>query len=288
MEFSRSILDIIQERTSWRTYASDPIPAETLKDLTQHFTDPLLTGPFNSEARLRFEIFSFPEINPAEKRKLGTYGLISGAHTFIVGAINKFKYAWVAYGYAFEWIILKATDLGLGTCWLGGTFNRSEFAERIQLKEEEWLPAISPLGLMKDRTLKERVIRWAVKAKNRKPWLDMFMYNTFTQPLTPELADVYKTPLKMVRLGPSTANLQPWRILLDSNTHQWHFYLTPRTPQSHDRFTTLFHLDIGIAMCHFELACRQLNLPGTWQIYSQSEIPNIPSLQYIISWNTQM
>lgn len=31
---------------------------------------------------------------------------------------------------------VKCADLGLGTAWLGGTFNKSKFAEAINLKEK--------------------------------------------------------------------------------------------------------------------------------------------------------
>ena len=35
------------------------------------------------------------------------------------------------FGYVFEWLILRATDLGLATCWLGGTFKRGAFGQAV-------------------------------------------------------------------------------------------------------------------------------------------------------------
>lgn len=43
-----------------------------------------------------------------------------GAHTYIVGAVEKSKDCDLnieAYGYCYEKIILEATRLGLQTCW---------------------------------------------------------------------------------------------------------------------------------------------------------------------------
>lgn len=51
-----------------------------------------------------------------------------------------------ALGYSFESLILYATSLGLGTCWLGGTFDHSGFASAMDLKEGYLFPAISPIG----------------------------------------------------------------------------------------------------------------------------------------------
>ena len=41
------------------------------------------------------------------------------------------------FGYLMERVILYATALGLGTCWLGGTLTKSSFAEKIDLRAGE-------------------------------------------------------------------------------------------------------------------------------------------------------
>jgi len=41
--------------------------------------------------------------------------------------------------YCFEQVILFCTSLGLGTCWLGGTFNKSNFAAQVDLQPGEIL-----------------------------------------------------------------------------------------------------------------------------------------------------
>ena len=48
------------------------------------------------------------------------------------------------FGYTMERIILFATDLGLGTCWLGGSFTKSRFAEKISANGSERVPAEAP------------------------------------------------------------------------------------------------------------------------------------------------
>jgi hypothetical protein len=79
-------------------------------------------------------------------KNLTTYGVIKGTRQFIVGTAERQSKAMEDYGYCMERNILKATSLGLGTCRLGGTFKRSGFADKIGIKENELLPAISPVG----------------------------------------------------------------------------------------------------------------------------------------------
>jgi len=52
----------------------------------------------------------------------------------------------VDLGYCLEKVVLEVTALGLGSCWLGGTFRRSRFARRIKLADDELLPVVIPLG----------------------------------------------------------------------------------------------------------------------------------------------
>ncbi|WP_455465255.1 nitroreductase family protein, partial [Candidatus Hodarchaeum mangrovi] len=77
--------------------------------------------------------------------KLGTYGFIQGAHTFLIGIMTQMDFDHEHLGYTFENLILYSTYIGLGSCWLGGTFHRASFASIIHLLEDETIPAIAPI-----------------------------------------------------------------------------------------------------------------------------------------------
>lgn len=64
---------------------------------------------------------------------------------FLYYLINFYLYL-IALGYSLEKVILYCTSLGLGTVWLGGTFNKGNFAKAVNLKENEILPIVSPVG----------------------------------------------------------------------------------------------------------------------------------------------
>jgi len=86
-----------------------------------------------------------------------------------------------------------------------------------------------------------------------------------------------------VRMGPSASNKQPWRVVKEKHTDVFHFYIS-RTPGYGERYPdiSLQDIDMGIAMCHFEVALQEMNLKGSWQ--NVNSAPAQSALEYIVSW----
>jgi hypothetical protein len=279
MRNGMSIIETIKERISCRTYSDRPIEpdkAETLKTFLKENT----ISPFGSE--IRFQLLDFTEPGMGETRMRGTYGVIKGARQFMAGAVRNRPKAMEDYGYCMEKNILKATSLGLGTCWLGGTFNRTGFAEKIKIVDGELLPAVSPVGYSSDRrSLVDRFFRFSAGSDKRKSWHELFFDGNIDNPLQKESAGPYETALACLRIGPSASNMQPWRIIKDNNI--LHFYLKrTRGYNSVLGDIKLQNMDMGIAMCHFELSSAALGLRGNWQVND----PRIQAgeMEYIASW----
>jgi hypothetical protein len=170
--------------------------------------------------------------------------------------------------------------LGLGTCWLGGTFQLGRFAQAIGLQEGELLPTISPVGYpAQQKSFTERMIRWSAGSDNRKPWSDIFFAGNFSQSLTQSQAGKYAEALENLRLAPSTSNKQPWRILRDVKQNTFHFYLSRAFGYNLMRNVSLQDIDLGIAICHFALTVQEIGIMGRWQIDAAS-----PKEKYIATW----
>jgi nitroreductase len=265
-----SVSETIRKRSSWRTYIKKPLNKDDLHELEKFISSDIDT-PFGNTPR--FKVIE----KKSESRQLGTYGFIHGATNFIIGAVSDAPMAVEDYGYALERLILKATEMGLGTCWLGGTFNRTAFGETIGLVDSELMPAITPVGYVKEeRRLTERVMRWAVKANVRKPWSDLF-FDSDISFLSSDAAGVYGEAFENVRLGPSASNGQPWRLVLDGE--KVHFYAMGVRTKT---YSPMKRLDMGIAFCHFELTMKEKCVLGQWSV-SNPEITN--SFSYIATWN---
>lgn len=275
------VIEAIKRRVSVRTYADQAIEEEKKQRIisllhTNH------KGPFGN--RVRFDLIDFSEIERSEIKKLGTYGFITGAKMYIVSAAKRDHGAMEDVGYCFEKVILAATSLGLGTCWLGGTFKRASFAKRISVSDDEIVPVISPIGYArKKRTVKEMTIRRFAKSDRRKPWEELFFDVNTNIPLSKDASGKYITPLECVRLGPSASNNQPWRIIRQKDHGTFHFCL--KRTRGYDmifRGVDLQRIDMGIAMCHFELAAKETGITGIWEV--EEPRPDVRDIQYTVSW----
>jgi len=212
--------------------------------------------------------------------KLGTYGIISGAKAYLIGLLDQQEKDALTFGELFEQLILKATDLGLDTCWLGGTFRKSDLFQSIEIGDREMIAMISPLGYRKgNKRIFESAMRVVIGADRRKPWSELFFNENQSTPLDSVVAGQYAVPLEMVRLGPSASNKQPWRVILSQGSY--HFYLQ-RTPGYGLPGFDIQMNDIGIAKCHFELSAQEADLNGEWQILADLEVPS--GWTYACSW----
>ncbi|MGI5864675.1 MAG: nitroreductase family protein [Myxococcales bacterium] len=267
MQTTRPIADLIRARTSWRAYLSEPIEESKKQRLREEMSSVVAEVPFGT--RLRFELIELPELDPKALRALGTYGFIKGARSFLAGTAGEGERRFEDYGFALESLILLATDLGLGTCWLGGSFSNSAFASQLGAGPGEMVPAVSPIGYATDqRAMRDRVIRLVAGSKSRKPWEELFFSEELGRPLAPAEAGPYAEVLELVRLAPSASNKQPWRIVRARGGEAFHLLLE-RTLGYNEGFlrfgkADLQRLDMGIALCHFERAAREAGLPGRW------------------------
>ncbi|MGE5844209.1 MAG: nitroreductase family protein [Syntrophaceae bacterium] len=277
-----SPIETIQKRVSCRTFDGKPIDVnvkETLREFMQSNT----RGPFGNP--LRFELIDLTEAERAELKSLGTYGVIKGASLFIAGAVTRGARAMEDFGFGMERNILFAASLGLGTCWLGGTLNRAGFARKIGLTAQELMPAISPVGYPDEkRSLTDRAFRFMAKSDRRKPWEELFFDGRPGNPLVKGKTGAFEQALESVRIGPSASNRQPWRVVREGTS--CHFFLQ-RTP-GYDKMTgevKLQDVDMGIALCHFELAAGELGARGKWSEARPSfgEV----TWEYVVSWTVE-
>jgi len=281
-----AIADVIRARSSWRSYDGRPLePADRAR--LEEFTAALEAGPFGGGVRL--QLVEASEGDRAELKALGTYGIVRGARTFLAGAVGRRPMDMEDYGYAFERAVLHATALGLGTCWLGASFNRSGFARAINLGKNEILPAVSPVGYVAARrTAVDGVTRFFARSKKRKPWEELFFDGAFGRPLSREAAGPYAEVLDMVRLAPSASNRQPWRVVRGPGD-VFHLFIR-RTPGYNSKLINapggdLQRLDMGIACCHFELTARELGLAGKWERLEPPPRLELPErTTYVASW----
>jgi hypothetical protein len=169
-----------------------------------------------------------------------------------------------------EEAVLRATDLGLGTCWLGGFFQKSRFAAKAGAADEGSVPAVVSVGYCADEAGSGGFFGRLSRRSTRLPPESLFFSGGFDRALPADEAGPFAPALGSVRQAPSASNKQPWRIVRQGG--RWHFYLRRTKGYNTGMLSRLFgqadlqRVDMGIAMCHFELAAREAGLAGAWEL----------------------
>lgn len=277
MKYSARIQELIQKRKSVRSYQDKGIEAEKKEALIRVMNE-------LSKDNYRFKLIDFEFEQGA---KLGTYGMIKGAKAYIVGIMNKGKgsdvYTSFDFGSDFEKIVLKATDLGLGTCWLAATFNSSDVSKLVELQDNEHVVMVSPVGYEAPKRITEKLTRFLAKSDSRKPWSELFFKIDDTMPLTRQEAGAYAEALDMLRLAPSASNSQPWRIIMRNNKFEF-YTLASSIASKPDQKIDLSYNDLGIAKAHFELTAQALGLNGYWEML-EGDVSGLGEITYVGAWN---
>lgn len=278
MKLNIPIEETIKKRISVRTYDSKGLSEKDKEKLVNEISQ--MTNPFGENVRIHL----IEKDTVSNGEKLGTYGVIKGAKTFLGVSVDKSEYGLIAAGYQFENLILCATDMGLATVWLAATFSREQFAAAMDIKENELFPAISPIGYAAGKkSVTESIMRKTMKSDKRKPWEEIFFQESFEKPLSKEEAKEYINPLEMLRLAPSATNAQPWRVVKDQGSY--HFFESHKSSTKEEEIM-IKKVDLGIALSHFHQTVLENGLTGNFEKQLDLKIDVPDNTDYIISWNT--
>ena len=196
---------------------------------------------------------------------VASYGKIKGAQALLafIGDTDD-HYVNEKIGYTGEGIILEATAMGLGTCWVGGSmFFRRGLAESIvNAGKNERVFAVTPVGYaVKEVPLGERVQTAFGMFHRRKPLAEMVSGLDERQ-----WPDWIKAALAAARLAPSAVNRQPWRFYVEPHS------ITVSVDSTLLEWGISKRLDCGIAMLHIEVAALNSGAKGRWELLEAPQV----------------
>jgi hypothetical protein len=273
-----SLIDIIKERHSCRSYQIrkiDPL----LKSELQSYINVNGKGILGEE--IKIEIIERDK-DSSKQLKLD-YGIISNHSCYILGKVKNDSTSRMSYGYVVEKIVIKATALGLNSCWVG--YFDSEYFTEIKLSSEFEIPSIVIIGYEGKSSLGDKVLKFSVKSSKRKEWDQLFFAENLSTPLKPKSSGFYEDALEMLRLAPSSGNTQPWRVIMDHNGKSFHFFKKIVSPKYESM--GLHDVDMGIALAHFELIAKQYRISGKWERIQNIFQPITDDIKYMISWTEE-
>ncbi len=159
MEFDK----VIKTRRSIRKYKGTPVPRESLMKI--------LEAARIAPSAAHRQPWHFVVVGDKEtiEKLAGRSKWAAEAPAMIVGLADPVASPnWYLndMGIAFEHIVLTATSLGLGTCWMGQTKRDAEVKEILGIPDELKVIALTPLGEPdeikepKERKSLEEIVSW--------------------------------------------------------------------------------------------------------------------------------
>ena len=266
-----NVIELIRKRISVRTYDGNALGAQDKEALEGVVAS--VQNPFGAQTRFKL-------LGVTTSERIGTYGFIRGAQQYIAGCVKTGGMDAEGFGYAMEHIVLHATELGLGTCWLG-IFKRGPFGEAMK-PQDELMPTVVAVGYPAEkRSLMERIVASGAGARTRKPFDAVFFEDDFTAPMKAGMP--LRECLEMMRIAPSASNKQPWRAVKQGEAV--HFYIAEDKAYAGNRLLgfSIQRVDMGIGACHFDLSAKALGLPGGFAV-SDPKLTAPEGWKYEFSW----
>ncbi|MFQ6100114.1 MAG: nitroreductase family protein [Anaerolineae bacterium] len=249
------VLTAIRRRMSVRSYGDRTVEPALLERLlalagtADHLTEVPPRAALVSGVERTHRILTY---------MIGFYGLVQNPPHLLVGVLpEESGAARLDLGYVLEQVVLEATRLGLGTCWVTGSYDAQRAGEAVGLAPGEVAAAVCALGYPDEGRwgrFHSRTVRQLAGGHRRKLLAEIVFSGRWGEPWSPDGADpALVGVLEYARLAPSASNRQPWRFIVGPDRAV--LALVRAAP-----------IDGGIVMAHFALASAALGRAGQWEV----------------------
>lgn len=181
---------------------------------------------------------------------LGSYGKINNAPSYLmlVGETEKENIEAII-GFLGEYLVLECKTRAVGSCWVAGTFKKSNLPKEVIIKDNEKLYSLIALGYNQDS---EERAKKAADSRKRKP-LSKIVTNF--EELSKSPGPIQKA-IELAQIAPSAINLQPWKFKVSSKSIE---VFIDQGLLPIERLKNLKKIDLGIATFHIIAALRCFN-----------------------------
>ena len=205
MSDSSNNLAAIKRRVSVRSYDDRAVEPHLLEHLLARSN----TADRVTDTPLRVALISGAEqTQRVLTYVIGSYGLVLTPPHVLVGVIPpRDAVARVDLGYVLEQVVLEASKLKLGTCWITGSYDADRAGDAVKLAPGEEAAAIVALGYPSQRgwgRIHTGTIRRLAGGHKRKPLRDITFSGQWGKPWQTDSADPTLTSiLEHARLAPA-------------------------------------------------------------------------------------
>lgn len=182
------LLDIIIQRKSVRKYMDKPVEPEVLEKV---MTAAQNAPSWKNGQCWKFVLVTDPHIKKSVIRLSSTFNQswMGKEYAIIVacgnpdesGFRNEQQYYMVDVAIALQNLVLEATSLGLGTCWIGA-FEEDKLKQLLKIPDTYRIVALTTLGYpAKKDGLVGNIAKNVVRRHTRKPLSEIFNFNTWEE-----------------------------------------------------------------------------------------------------------
>ena len=243
METAKAI-EAIEKRISVRAYEDRPIEQGVFDQLEAYI------AKLNAESGLHFQLYG-PRGEGQDAITMSATMFSGRVHCYAALPAPDDPISGEKVGYYGEKLVLYATSLDLGSCWVASTYDKDTTRVEVAPGERVW--DVVPLGYIPQKTpLKQRTIRSTFRARNKKP-------EQFVQSAMPydKLPAWFRRAIDLVRMGPSAINGQP--VVFTYGEDESVSASLPKVERP------VQYNDLGIAKLHFQIAAASHGVQGTWE-----------------------
>ena len=228
-------LEDLKNRHSVRSFTNKELSQDIINKMNAE-----ITMINTHESGLKFSL-CVNDNNPFRTFKQ-SYGFFKNANNYIACVVEPhYKHAYQRAGYFAQQLVMKAFSLGLGTCYVGGTYDRD--AVSVMLKAGEKLLFVVLIGYENYEEKAPAIARMAYNMIHLKKMSVMDFLSTDEDRENvlrnnPLLADA----LNAVAVAPSSLNKRPARVKYEKGE------ISIYTENSDDKTM----IDLGIAQYNFQ------------------------------------
>lgn len=177
MEFN----DVVKNRSSVRNFSDKPVEQEKIRYVLECARQ---APSWRNKQCWRFIVITNKETIHAVAKTTIINRWLKSAPVLIIacadplesGTHNQMEYFLVDVSIAMEHIVLAATDVGLGTCWIGD-FNEQKIKNLLQIPKRIRVVTLTPLGYSAGtRGIVQRIIQIFTKGSKRKSLEEIIHY----------------------------------------------------------------------------------------------------------------
>ncbi|GEM_PF-742962 len=254
----------IYKRKSLRKYSMMNLEKETLEEITKLMENlPVREDSYNVTLRLIEDGYSLSQ-------KMSLLGKVSAPHYIVVTGTRN-EACLISAGYSIEHLVLRLTEIGIGTCYLGHALDKATATRILGIEQNE--DVLITIAIGKAMISGDELFGPGDERKRE----------SFSSLIIEGIPNPHQRKIiEAVSIGPSYMNSQRWRFSFTEDEIRLHKkgldFLRTRI------FGMSGYFDMGIAICHMELTAKYLGYKTT--IYYDEKVDS--NVEYIISMKLEI